>query len=106
MLLIMVAVTMWSAHDGGRSPELTVAASIAVVAAVKVLSILTAMLPASRWVNALSSAVWVVVFMPTWDWLANRFVYPDTLWTAVVFGSGYGLVRLAFMPGKSARPPF
>ncbi|HYG60517.1 MAG TPA: hypothetical protein VD902_20790, partial [Symbiobacteriaceae bacterium] len=104
MTLVMVGVTIWSGMDGGQSPWMIAAACIGVVAAMNVLALLAALLPQTRIITALFSALWILVFMPAWDWLANRFIYPESLWSALLFSSGFGLVRLFLMPGKSARP--
>jgi hypothetical protein len=104
MLVAMIGVTIWSCFDGSRTPGMMLAASVATVAAINVLLILFSGFRPTRLLSAVWSAVLVTLFMPAWDWLSARFLYPESLWTALGMGAAFGVIRWAFMRGSS-RPP-
>lgn len=106
MLALMVVLTLWNCVDGGQSVPVMLFASLAVVATVMALRQIAGALPNSRLTHAILSAVWIMAFLPGWDWLAGRYVHPDSLRMASWFGSSYGVIRYFFMRGESARPPF
>lgn len=105
MTLVIVAVTIWSCADGRQSPTMMVIASVASVAAVNVLALLAAALPPTRLVSALTSGLWVLLFLPAWDWLAGQYAFPDSLYTALAFAGAFVLIRWLMRSGPS-RPPW
>jgi hypothetical protein len=105
MTLVIVGVTLWSCADGNQGAAMMVLASVASVAAVNVLALIGTLLPRTRLSTAVNSALWVLLFMPAWDWLAGQFDYPGSIYTALAFAGGFGLVRFFTLSGPS-RPPW
>jgi hypothetical protein len=106
MVVTVVVVTIWSAVDGGHGLPMMVVASVGAIALMNVLAILFSLLPPTRLAAAVSSGIWVAVFMPAWDWLSGQFTYPGSLWSALGYGAGFGLLRWVMMPGGPSRPPW
>lgn len=106
MSLVMVGVTVWSCFDGKRGAGMMAVASIAAIAAMNALALAAAALPQTRLYIALFSALWVIIYMPAWDWLGGRFIYPQSLWSAVGFGAAFGLIRFAMARRGPSRPPW
>lgn len=105
MVVAMVGVTIWSCVDGGRGWPVILAASVGTVSAMMVLGIIASYLPATRLITALFSGLWILLFMPAWDWLEGRFTLPDSIYTALLFGAGFAILRYVISGGGSARPP-
>ncbi|HWI61443.1 MAG TPA: hypothetical protein VNT75_06385 [Symbiobacteriaceae bacterium] len=105
MALTMVGVTIWSCFDGSRTVAMMLVATVGTVALMQVLALLFGLLRPSRFVNALFSGTLVAFFMPAWDWLSARWLYPESIWTALGFGAFFGVMRWAFSPRGPSRPP-
>ncbi|MDF2626677.1 MAG: hypothetical protein K0R39_508 [Symbiobacteriaceae bacterium] len=105
MALTWVGVSIWSCFDGQRTGTMMLVAAIGSVALVQMIATLFSLLRPTRLVQALFSGTMVMAFMPAWDWLAMRWLYPESLWTALGFGAAFGFIRFTFGPRPPARPP-
>lgn len=103
-MLAMIAVTVWSCFDGRRGAAVMLAAIVATIAAMNVVSLLFATFRPTRMVHAVWSGTLVTLFMPAWDWLSAKFLYPESFLAALGFGAAFGLIRWTLMRGSS-RPP-
>jgi hypothetical protein len=106
MTLTMVGVTLWSCADGNQSAGMAVAATVATVAAMNVLNVLTALMPPNRLAAALASSLWVLVFMPGWDWLSGQYEWPLSWLVALGFAAAFAVLRYAMTRNGPARPPW
>src|SRR4051812_5853791 len=98
MVAVMAAVTLWSAAQGGQGPVVMAASAVGAVAAMMVLETGAAALPPTRLLSAAFAGAWILVFMPAWDWLAGQFLYPESLWTALLFAVGFAGFRYLITP--------
>ena len=105
MTVVMVGVTLWSCSDGGQSAGVAAAATVATVAAVKVLDLITAMMPPTRLTAALSSGLWVLLFMPGWDWLSGQYEWPLSWGLALGLAVVLSVIRYLMMRNGPFRRP-
>lgn len=105
MITVMIGVTIWSAHDGGRSYALMFVAAVAVLSAMMLLASTAALLPETRLTSALLSGTWIFLFAPAWEWLAGRFVYPESVRSALLFAVVFGTIRYWITGRGPSRPP-
>ena len=103
--LTWVGVSIWSCLDGQRTGTMMLVAAVGSVALVNIIGTLFSLLRPTRLVQALFSGTLVMAFMPAWDWLAMRWLFPQSLWTALGFGAVFGVIRFTFGPRPPARPP-
>jgi hypothetical protein len=104
LITVMIGVTIWSAHDGNHGIPMMIIAAVGVFATMMVLGTLSAMVPETRLTAAIFAASWILLFTPAWEWLAGRFVYPDSLYSALTFAVAFGFIRYLLTRGGPSRP--
>lgn len=105
LITVMIGVTIWSAYDGNQGIPMMIVASSGVFATMMVLGTLSALVPETRLSTAFFAASWILLFTPAWEWLAGRFVYPDSLYSALTFAVFFGFLRYVLTRGGPSRPP-
>jgi len=103
--MTLIGVTVWSCFDGRRPGAMIFVAAVGTYALLQVLALSFHLLRPARLANALFSGVAVMLFMPAWDWLSRQWLYPESIWGALGFGTFFGLMRWFFSPRGPAHPP-